>query len=178
MTMTNIVIFDVDGTLTPHPGGKLGCLYSSGWENYKPYYSNLEGVKYIGKMLNLLVENDYIILYNSNNYKDNIIKLFNFYNIMTDGGNSRETPFGKIDYIDNIGIHYKNSNIFYLEDDKSYLNMSTVNNISCADGMWLGKQLKIIVECLKFDEEIPDDVYNLYIFLQDISKNILIDFNL
>lgn len=174
---TSIIILDVDGTLTPHRGGyDKECMFYKGWNLYSKDYQKMEEVKLIRKMLLLLRKNNFMIIYNSNGRKHDILRLFEYLGIQPNCGNSREDTYTKSQYLDTIQTEFKDNKIYYAEDDVDYLSKSKVYNISCNNGWWLGKQLKVIVENLKNEHILPEEVRDLYKLLYMQSDNILQEF--
>lgn len=136
-----VVIFDVDGTLTPHAGQDSNSLFYLDWESYSIKYKKLAEISYLEIFMDKLLENNFIILYASMNTQDNILELFNHFGIIPDDGISRESYLSKQEYIDSLPNH---NTYYYFEDDFVHLNMKNnkpVNKISCMD-LWLGSQLR------------------------------------
>jgi hypothetical protein len=169
-----IMIFDVDGTLTPDRGGYDGkCMFSKGWEVYSQEYTKLKEIILLKKFMYFLRDKNCLILYNSNGYKLDILNLFNYIGIHPDEGNSREDSCSKTEYIETILKIYPNNKIYYAEDDISYLSKSKAYNVSCDNGWWLGKQLSVIAEYLKEKYILPDEVRDLYKLLRMLTDDVL-----
>lgn len=171
-----VMIFDVDGTLTPDFGGNGRCMYSKGWKQYSEKYKNLEEVKLLQKFIRFLRRKGFIIYYNSNGYENDILNLFYHLGTYPNGGNSRGDVYGKTEYLEVVQKEYPNSKMYYAEDDKSYLSKSKLYNISCANGWWLGQQLNVILDCLKNEYILPEEVRDLYKLLHMLSDNVLKEF--
>ena len=52
---SSVIIFDIDGTLTPHKGGCGECMFCKGWSVYSQEYKELEETILLQKFMEILL---------------------------------------------------------------------------------------------------------------------------
>ncbi len=167
-----VIFLDVDGTMTPETGGTRNSLFSTSWESYVDRYSSNPGTRYLKLFLKFLKNNDFVIMFASNNYRGKILNLFNYLGTMPVYGTSRHVPGTKSEFLNTMTLLSANNKYYYIDDDCEDLEKSqNTYNISCNNGWWLGKQLQTIVDCFTNNTKFPENVVVLHTFLVDIDPN-------
>jgi len=156
-----VIIFDIDGTLTPHAGQEINSLFNLSWCCYVKKYVIMNEIKYISNFLNKLIEKDFIIVYASRGHREDILELFGSFGINNIVGIAREDEISKEDFI-NLIIKNNKNEYYYFEDDIKYINnVNNLNNVYCGNNMWFGKQLSMI-----YKNEYIDEINSLYNFIK------------
>ncbi len=165
-----IVIFDIDGTLTHVPGGKCingcKCLWSQGWDKFKETFleqKKLE-IMYLKAFINLLQKSKCHLRICTNNYQNTVEDFFNYFGLNDIKGRFRNNMQNKQEYVSSFIDSEKV--VYYFEDDPKYFkNLDDEIEVINCQKRWLGSQLYTLIENIRYDEDIVDDLQNLYKFL-------------